>query len=471
MYCVGGAARRVWARVPAPTLTHAHLYAPTLAHTCGTSWKTVLGGINENVSKIVTLRWFSASSKEDKPTCNVGTIGHVDHGKTTLTAAITKVLQKSGLSSFVSYDQIDRAPEEIKRGITINTAHIHYSSDLRHYAHTDCPGHADYVKNMISGASQMDGAILVVAANDGQMPQTREHLLLAKQAGVKKVVIYVNKADLVDDEVLELVEIEVRELLDDYGFDGINAPFVNGSALLALQGDQGPYGESSILKLVKALDDYVSIPTRDLKSPFMLSIDNYFNVPGRGSVVTGTLKQGVIRKNDPAELLGFDRQIKTVVSDLQVFKKSVPVVEAGQNMGALLRGVKLEVLMRGMALCSIGSQIYNNRFEAAIYLLSHEEGGRSRPLIAPYMQQLFSNTWNIACRVDLPDGVDMFMPGDHGTVLLTLQERMVMMENQPFTIRENNITVATGMITKVLSSVSIPQKKLDKIELNKITTK
>ncbi|KAG7154612.1 elongation factor Tu 2-like [Homarus americanus] len=435
--------------------------------------KIVIGslwGINsDNHCPKVSPRWFSTNGKEEKPTCNVGTIGHVDHGKTTLTAAITKVLHKDGLSTPITYDQIDRAPEEKLRGITINTAHVSYSSSLRHYAHTDCPGHADYVKNMISGTSQMDGAILVVAASDGQMPQTREHLLLAKQVGVGKVVVFINKSDLVEDDVLELVELEVRELLEDFGFDGINTPFVNGSALLALQGDQGVYGEKSILKLVKALDEYISIPTRDLKSPFLLPIDNYFSVPGRGSVVTGTLKQGIIRKGEEAELLGFDRRIKTVVTDLQVFKKSVPRVEAGQNLGALLRGVRLEVLSRGMTLCALDSQKYGNRFEAALYLLSRGEGGRSRPVTSQYIQQLYSNTWNVTCRVDLPEGVDMLMPGDHGTVLVTLQERMVMAPNQPFTVRENNVTVATGIITKVSPSVVISQKRLDKIDFKAIS--
>lgn len=418
-----------------------------------------------NHSGRVSFTWFSTSAQE-KPNCNVGTIGHVDHGKTTLTAAITKVLQKDGLSAFVSYDQIDRAPEEKLRGITINTAHVSYSSSFRHYSHTDCPGHADYVKNMISGASQMDGAILVVAANDGQMPQTQEHIMLAKQVGVEKVVVYINKADLVDEDVLELVELEVRELLEDHGFDGNNAPIVNGSALLALQGNQGPYGESSIHRLIKVLDEYIPVLTRDLTAPFLLPVDNYFSVPGRGSVVTGTLKQGIIRKGSDAELLGFNRRIKTVANDLQVFKKSVPKVEAGQNIGVLLRGVHMDILSRGMTLCAVGSQKFNNRFEAVLYLLSHAEGGRFRPLITPYMQQLFSHTWNVTCRLDLLDGVDMVMPGDHCTVQLTLQESMMMTLNQTFTIRENNNTVATGIITKILASVEIPQKKLNKIDFN-----
>ncbi|XP_047481296.1 elongation factor Tu-like [Penaeus chinensis] len=412
-------------------------------------------------------RWLSTNIPEESQNINVGTIGHVDHGKTTLTAAITKVLHKQGLAEFTSYNQIDRAPEEKARGITINTAHISYSSITRHYAHTDCPGHADYVKNMISGTSQMDGAILVVAANDGQMPQTREHLLLAKQVGVERIIVYVNKADLVDEDVLELVELEVRELLDDYGFDGANSPFIFGSALLALRGEDNELGEQSIHRLIKALDEYIPTPTRDLTSPFMLPIDNFFSVPGRGSVVIGTLKQGIIKKGDEAELLGFDRQIKTTVSNIQVFKKSVSQALAGENIGALLRGVRLEALHRGMTLCFAGSQAAYNRFEATIYLLSRSEGGRSRPLTSRYIQQLFSRTWNVTCRVDLPDGVEMVMPGDHTKVEVTLQERMVMTGGQSFTIRENNATVATGIVTKVLRSVEIPMKRLDRVDFEK----
>ncbi|CAL4098626.1 unnamed protein product, partial [Meganyctiphanes norvegica] len=325
-------------------------------------------GATKKLSRIypsiyLTFRWNSSTqSLEEKPYVNVGTIGHVDHGKTTLTAAITKVLQDAGMSSYMSYDQIDRAPEEKIRGITINTCHVTYSSKLRQYYHTDCPGHADFVKNMISGASQMDGAILVVAANDGQMPQTREHLLLAKQVGVKKICVYVNKADLVDDDVLELVEIEVRELLDDYGFDGNNSPFIVGSAKLALSGDKSPIGEPSIYNLMEALDNYIPVPTRDLESPFVLPLDNFFSVPGRGSVVVGTIKCGKIKKGTNAELLGFDKQIKTTVGDVQVFKKSVSIAEAGQNVGVLLRGIKISVLHRGMSLTAKGSAASLNRF-------------------------------------------------------------------------------------------------------------
>ncbi|XP_064106499.1 elongation factor Tu-like [Macrobrachium nipponense] len=409
-------------------------------------------------------RFFS--SVDAKPNFNVGTVGHVDHGKTTLTAAITKVLHDRGLSDYMTYDQIDRAPEEKLRGITINTAHVSYSSETRHYSHTDCPGHADYVKNMISGASQMDGAILVVAANDGQMPQTREHLLLAKQVGVKDVIVYVNKADLVDEDVLELVEIEVRELLEEYGFDGLKAPVINGSALLALRGDKGPYGEESILELIRALDKYVTTPTRNSTAPFMLPIDNFFTVPGRGSVVVGTLKQGVMKKYDEAMLLGFDRHIKTTVNDIQVFKKSIPKVEAGDHIGVLLRGVKIDVLSRGMSLCAPGSITPCNRFEATVYFLTKQEGGRSRPISSMYIQQLFCQTWNITCRLDLPDQLTMVMPGEHCNVSITLLQRMVLSIGEAFTIRENNITVATGVVTSLLNSVSVINKKLDKLKFS-----
>lgn len=337
------------------------------------------------------IRNFS-SQKEEKKHINVGTIGHVDHGKTTLTAAITKILQKDGLANYVSYDQIDKAPEEKARGITINAAHIGYSTKKRKYAHTDCPGHADYIKNMISGASQMDGAILVVAATDGQMPQTREHLLLAKQVGVTKIVVYVNKADLVDKEVLELVELEIRELLEDFGFDGANAPVIFGSALDALNGKDTEIGEQSVHKLLNTLDEYIPDPKRDLKSPFLVPIDNAFSVPGRGTVVVGTLSQGVVKKNDQAELLGFDQQFKTVVSDIQVFKKSVPQAIAGENVGILLRGLKLKDVERGMLLSAPGNQTLSNRFRGNVYFLSKSEGGRSKPIVSKYCQQLFSKT-------------------------------------------------------------------------------
>lgn len=421
-------------------------------------WRTV------TVSSL-QLRQFSAATEKEH--INVGTIGHVDHGKTTLTAAITRVLSaQQSDTKFVSYEEIDKAPEEKARGITINAAHIGYSTKKRHYAHTDCPGHADFIKNMISGASQMDGAILVVAATDGQMPQTREHLLLAKQVGVEKIVVFVNKADQVDNDVLELVELEVRELLTDFGFDGDATPFVYGSALLALKGDKSEIGEQSIQKLLDVIDEYIPAPQRDLTSPFLVPIDNAFTVPGRGTVVVGTIKRGVIVRNAEAELLGFDEKIKTTISDLQVFKKSVPEAIAGDHIGALIRNVKISDVQRGMLLCASGSEKISNSFEASMYLLSKGEGGRSKPLTSGYIQQMFSRTWNIPCRIDLVGGQEMMMPGDHGAIRLTIFKKMVMNLSQPFTVREQGMTVATGIITKVLPPVNLPLNKLSKLEID-----
>ncbi|XP_073812852.1 mitochondrial translation elongation factor Tu 2 isoform X2 [Musca autumnalis] len=401
-----------------------------------------------------------------KPHCNVGTIGHVDHGKTTLTAAITRVLSKKGLSDFVSYDQIDRAPEEKARGITINACHIGYETPLRTYAHTDCPGHADYIKNMISGASQMDGAILVVAATDGQMPQTREHLLLAKQVGIQRIIVFINKADLVDQEVLELVEIEMREMLTDFGFDGINTPVVCGSALLALRDDPSPFGVPAIEKLLDQIDAYVQTPKRDIESPFQLPIDNAFTVPGRGTVVVGTIKRGTVLKNAECDLLGFNQNIKTSVGDIQIFRKSVPKAIAGENVGVLLRGVKISSVERGMLLTQQGSEDISNHFLASMYLLSRSEGGRSKPMLSKYIQQLFSVTWNVPARIDMIPANGMLMPGDHANVRITLLRKMVMTPGQAFTIRENGATVATGMILERKASVDIPKNKLSKAAVN-----
>ncbi|EFA06887.2 elongation factor Tu [Tribolium castaneum] len=418
---------------------------------------------NLNLSR-PALNFRKYSDIADKKHINVGTIGHVDHGKTTLTAAITKILQKDGLASYVSYDEIDKAPEEKARGITINAAHVGYSTKKRHYAHTDCPGHADFIKNMISGASQMDGAILVVAATDGQMPQTREHLLLAKQVGVKNIVVFVNKADLVDNEVLELVELEIRELLEDFGFDSENAPVICGSALKALEGEQSEFGEKAIRKLLDTLDEYIPVPERDFKSPFMVPIDNTFLVPGRGTVVVGTIHRGIVKKNASSELVGFDTKLKTTIGDIQVFKKSVPEAKAGENVGLLLRNVKLKDIQRGMLLCQANSVTLSNRFAGSIYFLAKNEGGRSKPVTGKYIQQLFSKTWSISCRVDLAKGVEMIMPGEHGQVELTLLSKMVMLPGQTFTIRENKVTVATGIITATLPEVVIT-KNLGKLEL------
>jgi elongation factor Tu len=375
------------------------------------------------------------------------------------------VLERDGFSKFVSYDEIDRAPEEKSRGITINAAHIEYSTTKRHYAHTDCPGHADYIKNMISGASQMDGAILVVAATDGQMPQTYEHLLLAKQVGIQKIVVYINKADLVDQEVLELVELEIRELLSDFGFDGAEAPVIFGSALLAMNGDKSQIGELSIQKLLNALDTYIPNPSRNITSPFMLPIDNAFTVPGRGTVVTGTIKEGTLKKNDEADLLGFDEQIKTTLSVVQVFKKSVDSAKAGDNVGVLLRNVKAAAVQRGMMLCARDSRSISNYFTGKVYFLSRTEGGRKKPVMTKYIQQIYSQTWNCACRVDLTADTNMIMPGDHASIYLTLLRQMALSSGQPFTIRENNVTVATGIITGQLDNVEIINCNLSKVVL------
>lgn len=395
--------------------------------------------------------------QNNKPHCNIGTIGHVDHGKTSLTAAITKVLEQDKLAKYIKFEDIDKAPEEKKRGITINATHIEYETEFRHYAHTDCPGHSDYVKNMITGTSQMDGAILVVAATDGQMPQTKEHLLLAKQIGVNNIVVFVNKAELVDDEMLELVEIELRELLSQYGYDGFETPIINGSALCALKGQEGKFGVDSIRQLLKAIDTHVPIPTRKLDCPFVLPVEKAFTVSGRGTVAIGTLEQGILVKGSEAELLGFDSALKVVISDIQVFKKSIARCEAGQNIGALLRGVKVESVQRGMMLCPPGTFQIGNRYEGNIYFLTKHEGGRSKPVMGKYVQQLFCHTWNIACRLDIPD-VGMILPGDSGMVILTLMRKMVLQPGDKFTLRENCKTVGTGVITKKLPNVTVTQK-------------
>jgi len=415
--------------------------------------------------RIQNLRSFSSDAAPLKH-ANIGTIGHIDHGKTTLTAAITQVLAKEGLAKFVSYDHIDKAPEERARGITINIAHVEYSTKNRHYAHTDCPGHADFIKNMISGTSQMDGAIIVVAATDGQMPQTREHLLLARQIGLKHLVVYINKADLADEEMLELVEIEMRELLSDYGFDGENTPVVYGSALLALRGDESTYGVPSIKKLLDTVDEYIPTPERDLTSPFWLPVDNAFTVPGRGTVVVGTIKKGKVNKGDEADLMGHGHGKKTVVTDVQVFRKSVPTAFAGDNVGLLLRSVKLDQVQRGMVLAASKSVALVNHFRAQVYFLTKGEGGRSRPVISGYIQQIFSATWNISCRLDLPSEKDMLMPGDHATVYLTLLKKMVVEPGQSFTIRENNVCVATGIITDTMGTLPLPKDNLSYVKIN-----
>ncbi|XP_076623235.1 elongation factor Tu-like [Colletes latitarsis] len=406
--------------------------------------------------------------------CNVGTIGHVDHGKTTLTAAITKyVSERNKNYKFVTFDEIDKAPEEKKRGITINIAHVGYATDKRHYAHTDCPGHADFLKNMISGASQMDGAILVVAADDGPMPQTKEHLLLIKQIGIKYVIVYVNKVELVDSEISELVEVEIRELLCMYGFDESKCPIIFGSALLALNGDQSNLGVPSIKLLLDALDNYIPSITRDYTSPFILPIDNVFTVPGRGTVVVGTLKQGIIKKSDIADLLGFDEKFQTKISDIQIFQKSVEKAWAGDNIGVLLRGIKLKSVRRGMILCRNKYLNLSNHFEAQLYLLTQMEGGRNKPIQqSGHCTQIYCSTWNIYTRLDLilESGAKMLMPGEFTTARLTLLCNMPIMEGQAFTIREHKYTIATGQITKVFKSIHVDKRKMNLVDIGNLNT-
>ncbi|XP_054012968.1 elongation factor Tu-like [Hylaeus anthracinus] len=402
-------------------------------------------------------------------TCNVGTIGHVDHGKTTLTAAITKYVSETNKKyKYVTFDEIDKAPEEKKRGITINIAHVGYATNKRTYAHTDCPGHADFLKNMISGASQMDGAILVVAADDGPMPQTREHLLLIKQIGIKHVVVYINKVDLADSEISELVELEVRELLDLYGLNGVQSPVICGSALLALNGDQSNLGVPSIKLLLDALDNYIPTPVRNYEAPFVLPIDNFFSVPGRGTVVVGTLKQGIIKKNMEADLLGFNAKFRTFFADIQIFQKSVLEARAGENVGVLLRGVKLDSVRRGMILCQHKFLALSNHFEAQLYLLGTEEGGRRKPIQQQgFCSQIYSSTWNVYCRFDLllKEGDTMLMPGEFTTARLTFVFNMPVIEGQVFTVRERNHTIATGQITKILKEINVDAKRMDKVKI------
>ncbi|XP_064620655.1 elongation factor Tu, mitochondrial-like [Lineus longissimus] len=415
--------------------------------------KVIIPSINGIQHRTFSLSGFRLAEGETskKPHCNIGTIGHVDHGKTTLTAAITKVLAEQGdNNAFVRYDEIDRAPEEKKRGITINAAHVGYETKKRHYAHTDCPGHIDYIKNMITGTSQMDGAILVIAATDGQMPQTREHLLLTKQIGVEKVVVYVNKADVVDEDTLELVEIETRELLEEFGFDGVDCPIICGSALNALQDKNPTLGKESILTLLDSIDKYIPTPVRDEDGPFLVPVDSVFTVPGRGTVAIGTVKRGTVNKGEVVTLLGHGNEIKTSISDLQVFKKSVPTCKAGDNVGVLLRGVRPEAIERGMFVGIPGSFQQCNSFEAQIYVITKQEGGRSKPITDNYIQMMYCNLWNVAACLKLPKANSMVMPGDAASVQFLLRKPMVFDVGQRFTVRENQHTTLTGVVTKIL---------------------
>ncbi|MGB1547924.1 MAG: elongation factor Tu [Alphaproteobacteria bacterium] len=392
-----------------------------------------------------------AKFERTKPHCNVGTIGHVDHGKTTLTAAITKVLAEAGGAEFTAYDQIDKAPEEKERGITIATSHVEYETAKRHYAHVDCPGHADYVKNMITGAAQMDGAILVVSAADGPMPQTREHILLARQVGVPAIVVYLNKVDQVDDpELLELVELEVRELLSSYEFPGDEIPVIKGSALYALEGKDDALGKESILQLMEAVDSYVPQPERPKDKPYLMPIEDVFSISGRGTVVTGRIERGIVHVGDEVEIVGLGPTTKTTVTGVEMFRKLLDQGEAGDNVGCLLRGTKREEVERGQVLAKPGSITPHTKFECEAYVLTKEEGGRHTPFFSNYRPQFYFRTTDVTGSIELPAGTEMVMPGDNIKMTATLIVPIAMDEGLRFAIREGGHTVGAGVVTKII---------------------
>ncbi len=389
--------------------------------------------------------------ERNKPHVNIGTIGHVDHGKTSLTAAITKVLAAKGRAEFKAYDQIDSAPEEKARGITINTAHVEYETDKRHYAHVDCPGHADYIKNMITGAAQMDGAILVVSAADGPMPQTREHILLARQVGVPAIVVFLNKADMVDDkELLSLVEMEVRELLSSYQFPGDKIPIIIGSAMKVLEGDQSEIGEPCIARLMEACDSYIPEPKRDIDKPFLMPVEDVFTISGRGTVVTGRVERGVVNVGDEIEIVGMRPTQKTTVTGVEMFRKLLDRGQAGDNLGALLRGTKREDIERGQVLCAPGSIKPHKKFKASVYVLSKEEGGRHTPFFKGYRPQFYFRTTDVTGVVELAAGTEMVMPGDNVSVTVELIVPVAMDKELRFAIREGGRTVGAGVVSEII---------------------
>jgi elongation factor Tu len=392
-----------------------------------------------------------AKFERTKPHCNIGTIGHVDHGKTSLTAAITKVLAETGGATFTAYDQIDKAPEEKARGITISTSHVEYETANRHYAHVDCPGHADYVKNMITGAAQMDGAILVVSAADGPMPQTREHILLARQVGVPSLVVFMNKVDMVDDpELLELVEMEVRDLLSSYQFPGDDIPIIKGSALKALEGDTGDLGKGAILKLMEAVDSYIPQPERPKDKPFLMPIEDVFSISGRGTVVTGRIERGIVKVGEELEIIGIKATQKTTCTGVEMFRKLLDQGEAGDNVGVLLRGTKREDVERGQVLAKPGSITPHTKFQAEAYILTKEEGGRHTPFFSNYRPQFYFRTTDVTGQVELPAGTEMVMPGDNISVVVTLIAPIAMDEGLRFAIREGGKTVGAGVVAKII---------------------
>jgi len=392
-----------------------------------------------------------AKFERNKPHCNIGTVGHVDHGKTTLTAAITKVLAEKGGAEFTAYDQIDKAPEEKERGITISTAHVEYETDNRHYAHVDCPGHADYVKNMITGAAQMDGAILVVNAADGPMPQTREHILLARQVGVPALVVYMNKVDQVDDkELIDLVEMEVRELLTSYEFPGDTTPIIKGSALAAVEGRDDEIGKNSIMELMKAVDEHIPQPDRPKDKPFLMPVEDVFSISGRGTVVTGRIEQGIIKVGEEIEILGIREAQKTTCTGVEMFRKLLDSGEAGDNVGVLLRGTKREEVERGQVLAVPGSIKPHTKFKAEAYVLKKEEGGRHTPFFSNYRPQFYFRTTDVTGTIKLPEGTEMVMPGDNITMEVTLLAPIAMDKGLKFAIREGGRTVGAGVVAEII---------------------
>ena len=392
-----------------------------------------------------------AKFERNKPHCNIGTIGHVDHGKTSLTAAITKVLAETGGATFTAYDQIDKAPEEKARGITISTAHVEYETKARHYAHVDCPGHADYVKNMITGAAQMDGAILVVSAADGPMPQTREHILLARQVGVPAMVVFLNKCDMVDDpELLDLVEMEVRELLSSYNFPGDDIPMIRGSALMALEDKNKELGHDAILKLMEEVDKYIPQPDRPVDQPFMMAIEDVFSISGRGTVVTGRIDRGVVKVGEEVEIIGIRPTVKTTVTGVEMFRKLLDQGQAGDNIGALLRGIERDGVERGQVLAKPGSITPHTNFVAEVYVLTKDEGGRHTPFFGNYRPQFYFRTTDVTGIVKLPEGTEMVMPGDNVSIEVELISPIAMEEKLRFSIREGGRTVGSGVVAKIV---------------------
>jgi elongation factor Tu len=398
-----------------------------------------------------------AKFERTKPHVNVGTIGHIDHGKTTLTSAITRVMSKRGLANFTSYEEVAKASisqgkKDKNKILTIATAHVEYSTDNRHYAHVDCPGHADYIKNMITGAAQMDGAILVVGADDGPMPQTREHILLARQVDVPVILVYLNKVDLMDDpELVDLVELEIRELLSKYGFHGDTAPVIRGSAQKAMQGDESPEGEGSILALMKALDEYVPIPQREIDKPFLMPIEDVFSISGRGTVVTGRVERGIVKVGDEVEIVGITETKKTICTGVEMFRKLLDQGQAGDNIGCLLRGIKREEVERGQVLAMVGTITPHTKFESEVYVLSKEEGGRHTPFFSGYRPQFYFRTTDVTGSIKLPEGVEMVMPGENIRMTIELITPIAMEAGVRFALREGGRTVGAGVVTKILA--------------------